>query len=203
MAAHAQPQLVQIVREPITPGNERVYQVIEDEIAQACVDLSCPHPHLALEPLSGPPEVWWFNFFESEEERRQVTRDYENNESLMDVLTRGSERKSKLTGEILNLVVTYRPDLSRSTGWELSGRRFIVVTILSEAAEHQGSVFEAPGGSYFVLQPAVTEVEAERLASEGSPDTTVLAVRPSWGLPAKEWIESDPAFWRSNPAVSR
>ena len=97
------PQLLQVVREPINAGGEIAYEKIEDEIAAACVALKCPHPHLALETRTGQKEIWWFNFFESEEERLQVTRAYESNRPLMEVLIRNREKKSMYTGPITDL----------------------------------------------------------------------------------------------------
>src|SRR5688572_21200218 len=118
MAQASPPQLLQIVREPIHAGDEAAYEEIEDEIAAACVALKCPHPHLALETLTGQKVIWWFNLFESEEQRLQVTRDYESNLPLMRVLTRNSERKSRYTGQVTDRISRYRPDLGRGV-WDL------------------------------------------------------------------------------------
>ncbi len=203
MAQEKPPQILQIVREPIIAGNEAAYEMIEDETALACAELECPHPHLALETLFGPREIWWLNFFGSEAERLQVTDDYARNAPLMEVLTRNSERKSRLTGEVASLLLTHRPDLSADAGSELWGSRFIVVTVVRGTLEREGSVFEASDGSYYILQPVRTRGEAERLAAASLPGTTVLAVRPSWGMPAKEWIDADRDFWISNPTVYR
>jgi len=43
----------------------------------------------------------------------QVTRAYESNRPLMEVLTRNSERKSRYVGQITDKVSRYRRDLSR------------------------------------------------------------------------------------------
>ena len=202
--AQEQPlQLLQTVRERIKPSAEAAYGTIEDGTARACADLRCPHPHVALETLIGPKEVWWFNFFESEDQRQQITSEYERNRRLMKVLTRNSERKSRYTGESTNVLLTFRPDVSRDVAsWQLPGRRFVVVTMVSDTVESQGLVFSAPNGEHFVLQPVKTRSEAERLSAGSEPNTIALGVRPSWGMPAPEWIEADPGFWTSNPSVS-
>jgi hypothetical protein len=64
-----------------------------------------------------------------------------------------------------------------------------------------GSVFEAPDSTRFVLCPVKTRDEAERLASGAPRETFVLAVRPSWGMPAKDWIDADPDFRAANPMM--
>lgn len=192
MAQGGPPQVLQVVREPIKVGGETAYTAIENETARACAELKCPHPHLALEPVGGPKEVWWFNLFASETDRRRVTDDYARNRPLMAVLERNSKRKASLTGAPVNLLLSYRPDLSRGARLELAGARFIVVTVTTGSVWPDGWVFDAPDGTRFVLRPVKTRDEAERLAFGAGVETTALAVRPSWGMPAKDWIEGRP-----------
>ena len=199
MAQADPPQLLQVVREPINAGNEAAYEEIETEIAAGCVALNCPHPHLALETLVGQKEIWWFNFFESEEERLQVTRDYEGNLPLMEMLTRTSERKSRYTGQITNELSRYRPDLGRGV-WDLLGGRYAVVTFGDTVIDAGGSVFEQSDGTHFAIRFFGTLEDAKRAASSGS---TLLGIRPIWGLPAQEWIDADRNFWSVNPFVSK
>lgn len=194
------PRLVQIVREPIKPGGEAAYEAIESDTAVACATLKCPHPHLALESSVGPREVWWLNCFDSELQRLQVSRAYERNLPLMEVLTRNGKEKANYTGETTDSILMYRPELGRGAHWNLSGARFIVVTIVKGTIDTEGSVFAAPDGTYFVMQPVRTADDAERLAK--GPRAIVLAIRASWGMPAVEWIDADRDFWSVNPAVS-
>ena len=198
MARADPPQLVQVVREPVL--DEAAYKKVEDDTAAACVALKCPHPHLALETVTGPKEIWWFNFFESEEERQQVTRAYESNRPLMEVLTRNGERKSRYTGQITDNVARYRRDLTRDASWDLLGARYAAVALGDAASDVGGPVFEEPGRARFAVRFFRTLEDAKRLVRGGA---TLLALRPTWGLPAKEWIESDPVFWSVNPVASR
>jgi len=200
MTAQADPpQLLQVVREPINAGNEAAYAEIETEIAAACVALNCPHPHLALETLVGQKEIWWFNFFESEEQRLQVTRDYEGNLPLMEMLTRTSERKSRYIAQTTNKLARYRPDLGRGV-WDLLGGRYAVVTFGDPVIDAGGAVFEQSDGTHFAIRFFGTLEEAKRVANS---DATLLGIRPIWGLPAREWIDADRDFWSVNPLVSQ
>jgi hypothetical protein len=195
-------QLLQVVREPIAAGKEAAYEAIEQEIAHACAELGCPHPHLALEPVSGPREVWWLNLFASEVDRRRVVDEYARNAPLMAVLERNGKRKGEMTGPIVDLLCSYRPDLSRGVRLELAGARFLLAIINPGAAAVGGAVFEAGDGTLLLLRPAAARQDAERLAAGSSAGSTiVLAVRPSWGLPATEWIDADRDFWRTNPVL--
>src|SRR5260221_11969840 len=83
----------------------------------------------------------------------------------MAVLDRNSKRKERFTGTPVNLVLNYRPDMSRAVRWELAGARFVVMTGTTGKAPPDGPVFEAPDGTRLVLCPAKTRDEAERLAS--------------------------------------
>jgi hypothetical protein len=199
MAQAGPPQLLQVVREPINAGSESAYEQIEDEIAAACVALKCPHPHLALETLIGQKEIWWFNFFESEDDRLQVTRAYEGNRPLMEVLIRSSERKSRYTGRITDKVSRFRSDLGRESRWDIVRARYAVVTFGDAAAATGAPVFEEPDGARFAVRFFRTLEDANRSASHGA---TVLAFRPSWGLPAQDLIEADHDFWSANPVVA-
>ena len=200
MAQAAPPQLLQVVREPISAGGESAYAEIEDEIAAACVALKCPHPHLALETLTGQREIWWFNFFESEEDRLRVTRAYESNRPLMEVLIRTSERKSRYTGPITDKVSRFRSDLGRENRWDLMRARYAVVTIGDSAIATGGPVFEEPDGARFAVRFFRALEDAKRFGGDGA---TVLAFRPSWGLPAQELIDADRDFWSANPVASQ
>ena len=194
------PELLQIVREPINAGGEAAYTEIEDEIAAACVALECPHPHLALETLAGQKEIWWFNFFESEDERQQVTRAYQRNRPLMEVLTRTSERKSRYTGQVSDKVSRYRADLGREARWDILGARYAVLAFADAPLARGGPVFEEPDGGRFAVRFFTAFEDAQRFAGTGA---TVLALRPAWGLPAPELIAADPEFWSANPVVSQ
>src|SRR5882672_11321412 len=97
-------ELLQVVREPIAVGDEAAYEAIEDDTARACAEFECPHPHLALEPISGPREVWWLNLFASEDDRRRVVDEYARNAPLMATLVRNSTRKAAVTGARVDLL---------------------------------------------------------------------------------------------------
>lgn len=197
------PAILQIVREPLKPGSEVAYEIIEDETARRCMELKCPHPHLAMEPLTGPKEVWWLNEFQSEADKRRVEAAYSDNHALMAVLLRNNRRKAALTETPVNIYARYRADLSRGPAWTLIGARFVVVVITKQADTVNGSVFEADNGDHYIVVPATTRRQAEAEASTLGRDARVFAVLPRWGLPATEWVAADSDFWRSNPVSRR
>ncbi len=196
------PKILQIYRESLNAGEEAAYKAIEDETVRVCVELKCPHPHLALESILPPTEVWWLNAFASDEERERVEQAYTRNKPLMSALERNSARKALVTGPPVNVYTFYRPALSRGTPWTLIGARFVVATVTRGDAGGEGSVFETADGVRYVLKPVRTRAEADAEAAARGPSARILAVRPYWGFPAHEWIAADPDFWRVNPLVS-
>ena len=56
---------------------------------------------------------------------------------------------------------------------------------------------EAPGGELYVVTEVKTRAEAEAAVAVAGPGARVFAIRPAWSLPAREWIASDPEFWRA------
>jgi hypothetical protein len=203
MAQERPPNLLQIFREPLKTGGEAEYKTIEDDTARVCAELNCPHPHLAVEPLTGPAEVWWLNGFESDAERQRVEEDYAKNRPLMAALERNSKRKQLVTGTPVNVYARYRSELSHGDTWKLAGARFLVVAVTRQDVAADASVFEAADGDRFLLVPARTREQADAQAARLGQEARVFAVRPYWGLPAKEWIEADPDFWKSNPLANR
>jgi hypothetical protein len=189
------PAILQIFREPLKPGGEADYRVIEEETARLAVELQCPHPYLAAESLTGPKEVWWFNGFESQDEVKQVEADYRNNPALMAELQRSSERKSALTLPPIDVFANHRPDASRGRPWSIGEGRFLVITRAQGHRAIDGTVFEAPDGTRFTVTAAWTREEAESKAAAAGQDTHVFALRPKWSMPAAEWVAADPEFW--------
>lgn len=203
MAQDTRSQILQIYRDPVKPGREDAYRAIEEEAARICARLAFPNPHLALESLTGPKEVWWLNAFVSEAERQRVTDDYKGNSALVAALEGIATRKQGLTGAPVDVLTTYRADLSGGVPWNPAGARFFVVTVTKQGLQARASVFAAPDGTRHVLRPVRTHRQAEVEAAALGGETRVFAVRPYWGMPAKEWIAADPEFWSANPMARR
>jgi len=196
IVAHPQPpQILQIHREPLKPGSEAAYQEIEEDTARICAQLRCPHPYLGIESLIGSREVWFFNGYESPAEQQQVVDDYATNAPLLAALKRNSRRKASLTGEPVGVFANYRKDLSRGVPWILGQGRFLVITVTKSHPRIDGTAFEAADGTRFIVLPVQTRSEADAAAAAAGPESRVFAVRPSWSLPAKEWVAADSEFW--------
>jgi hypothetical protein len=195
--------VLQIYRDFLKPGSEAAFKAVEEDAARMCAELSCPHPHLAIESVTGPKEVWWLNAFESEAEKERVYREYASNQPLMTALADIGPRKKDLTETPLDVLASYRPDLSGGDPWPIAGARFFVVTVTTGDAQPEGSVFESPDGTRFVFRPVTTREHADRISASAGLETRVFAVRPYWGMPAKEWIAADPEFWSVNPCAVR
>ena len=190
------PQILQIYREPLKPGSEAAYHAIEEDTARAAAALGCPHPYLGSVSVTGSREVWWFNGYESPAEQKQVSDDYAKNRRLMTALLRNSRRKASLTLEPVEVFARYRPDSSVGNPWVLGRGRFFVITVTKSDPRATGTVFEAPDGTRFIVTAAQTREQADAASALAGPESIILAVRPSWSFPAKEWIAVDPVFWQ-------
>lgn len=193
-------QILQIYRDPLTPGREAEYDAVERDAARLCARLGFPNPHLALESLTGPREVWWLNAFASEAARLQVTREYERNAELVAALEGIGRRKQGLTGTPVDQLTQYRPERSNAH-WNPAGARFFVVMVTRSTTAARGAAFEAQDGSLYVFTAARTRSDADAQARARGAGAMVFAVRPAWGMPAPEWIAADPEFWRENPTT--
>ena len=192
-------KLLQIHHDRVRCGSEAMYRSVEEDAARACAVHGCPHPHLAIESVAPPMDVWWLNAFDSEADRQRVSDAYVSNLPLMQALADVRRRREGLLDIDVDVFAAYRRDLSRGDRPHVLGARLITVTIATGNDLPEGSVFETADGTRYVFAPAATHDLAAAAARRGN-DALVFAVRPYWGMPAREWIAADPEFWRANPA---
>jgi hypothetical protein len=189
------PGILQIVRELLKPGREAEFAVVERQIAEACAALNCPHPYLAIESLSGPTEVWFFNGYASAAEQKQVAADYAKNSALMSALERLGKQKASLMETPVEQVAEYRPGSGQGAAWRLGQGRFLVIAVSKGAARLTGTLFETADGTRFTIAAFQTRTDADA-ARAAAPEAEVFAVRPELSFPAREWVAFDPPFWR-------
>src|SRR5215471_6355406 len=135
------PPILLIAREPLVAGRENEYREIEEETARLSAKLGCPHPYLAMESLTGPKEIWWFNGFDSPDDQRQVAEAYEKTAALSAALKKNSDRKAPVTGKVIEIVAHYRPDLTNGVPWILGHGRFLVIAVTKDRPAGAGTVF--------------------------------------------------------------
>jgi hypothetical protein len=195
------PHFLLIVRERLRPGSEEAYDKNERQLASVSATLGCPHPYLALASVAGATEVWWVNAFVSSDERDGLTAAYARNEPLLSAMLPLGKRKEDFREALITTVTAYRPDLSGTVVLRIPGARFLVIDTTPGESPTRGSVYEADDGERFVIAAAKNRADADDLARGLGPGATILAVQPQWSFPAKSWVDADPEFWCSNPAV--
>jgi hypothetical protein len=187
------PKILLIAREPLKPGAEAQYDRIETETAVLAAKLGCPHPYLALKPLSGAKnEIWWLNGFDSQHQVDSVGEAYKTNEAWNAALTKNQERKAPLTGKPIEQLADLEPRAD-SEPWTVGRTRYVVLAV--NPVEHlSGSrVFEGRDGTRYEFLTANEHADAERVAR--GKDIVVLEVVPRWSFPAKEWVDGNPELW--------
>jgi len=218
------PQILEVYREFWKPGNVAAGRKIEVEASQICVELKCPHPYLGLESVTGPKEAWFLNGFVSSTEQTQVGEDYQKNPALIEALNKILARKKPLSrADDINVFAHYQPSLSRGAPWSLGRGRFLVITVTKrdpapngnpvidgtardgttrDGTARDGTAFETEDGTRFIFSPARTRREANARAAAAGPETRVFAVRPYWSLPSRDWVATDPSFWKDRPTAT-
>ena len=192
-------KIMQIYRDSLKRGSEAAFKTVERDAARICADLGCPNVHLAMESLTGPTEVWWLTPYASAADQRRVADGYRDNPRLMAALDGIARRKANLVGTAVDVIANYREDLSRGTRWNATGARFFVVTVTKRDPQTEGAVFEAADRTRFIFRAVAARRQAEVIAAAAGSAATAFAVRPYWGMPAREWITADPGFWKVNP----
>jgi hypothetical protein len=188
------PAILQVYREPLKPGVRTEYDRLETDTARQCARLGCPHPYLGLESLGGAKEVWWFNGYDSEADRKRVADAWAASTEVLAVLGRNGKRKAALIGKPVESLARYRPDLSAGEPWRLGRGRFLVIWSGTGTPALEGTVYETDDHTRFVLVSVRTRAAADALAAGSK--ARVFTVRPSWSHADDTWIEADPELWR-------
>jgi len=188
-------RILQIVREPLKPGSEAAYDAIERDQARISKAFGCPHPYLAAESLTGPTEVWWFNAYESEEDKQEVYDAYAKNAPLLEALRKNSEAKTNLTLPAVEIFARYRSHAGAGDPWIGGHGRFLVIAVTRDDRSIDGSVFAAADGTRYTVCAVGTRAEADAARARIGPEANVFAVRPDWSFPDASWIAADPSFW--------
>lgn len=192
--AQTAPIILLIAREPLKPGAEAEYDRIESDTATLAVKLRCPHPYLALQPLSGAKnEVWWFNEFRSQDELKSVGEAYKTNEAWNTALLKNQKRKEALTGKPIEQLADLEPRAD-SQPWAVGRARYVVVGIDPAARLSGSNVFKGRGGTRYEILTAKSRQEAERVAR--GKDFVVLEVVPRWSFPTREWVDGNREIWK-------
>jgi hypothetical protein len=193
--AQSAPRILLIAREPLKPGVEAEYDRIESETAALAANSGCPHPYLALQPLSGAKnEVWWFNWFDSQDELNSVAEAYKRNKAWNAVLTKNQKRKEPLTGKSTEKLADLEPQ-THSQPWAVGRAQYVVVAINPAARLNGCNVFKGRDGTRYEILTANTREEAERVVR--GKDFVVLEVVPQWSFPAREWVEGNREIWKA------
>ncbi len=195
LPAQSAPRFLYIYRDSLKAGVDSAFRAIENGGSQICADLTCPNAYIGLESLTGPHEAWWINAFATEADTARVARAYATSRALSDALGAVARRKAPLIGKAIQGYAVYRADLSRGPAWPVAGARFLAAVVTRSAAPVGGSVWQMDSTLY-VLRLARTRREAQALAGK---DGRVLAIRPNWSMPAREWVAADREFWRGAP----
>jgi hypothetical protein len=187
------PALLLVVREHVMPAHESEYARLETALTTDGLRLRCPHPHVALEPTSGPKVVWWLNAFASVEAMRAVEQAYANDTTLKAALDVLAERKVAIVSATDTVLAEYDASASAPDGWTMLGTRYFVVRF-NAPAETQAAVFVAPDGRRIAFRPVRSRADADRIVA-AERDAIALAVQPRWSLPAEDWRAADRTFW--------
>ena len=192
--AQAAPRIL-IAREPLKPGAEAAYDRIESETAVLAAKLGCPHPYLALQPVSGAKnEIWWVNGFDSQDELISVADAHKTNEAWNAALTKNQKRKEPLTGKGIEQLADLEPQAD-SQPWAVGRARYVVVAMSSAARLGLSTFFKGRDSTRYQILTANVREEAERVAR--GKDFVVLEVVTRWSFPARDWVNANREMWKA------
>jgi len=197
------PQILRINRFTVRPEARFAIRNLQKQVAQALVKWGNPHPCLAIESLTGPREVWWISGFQSTFEQREITGKLADNEVLRSALERIESQVRVLTGDPATLFANYRQKTRRGRSWLLGRGHYLVIAVGDETIELDGACYETPSGERYHITATRTRKDADARALAAGPAANVYAIRPTWGMPAQEWVNADPEFWNASPVAKQ
>ncbi len=184
------PSLLQIVRERVHPEGEEAYGRVEKALARLCRGRA-PNRYLALASIRPPRDVWWLNMHESRADVERVTKGYASDPELLESMRKLAEGKKGLTDDPVEVMATFRRDLSDGSPWQVGELRFTVVREIARPVRSSGAVFELPDGRAYVFAAADSMKEAIQAG-----DAQILEVRPKWSYPQDSWVAKNPELWK-------
>ena len=175
MAQARPPQILEIYRDYLKPEAVAANRTLEKRAEQLCETLGFQHPYLTIESVSAPPEMWYFNGFESQAEVEKLRREYAQNTKLMAALGEIVQQKQPLKrSESTDEFASYRPDLSRGDPWIVGRGRFLVIAFFHNDPPLSGTVFEINDGGRMLVRTAQTSSEARALAASAGPTARIF-----------------------------
>lgn len=170
-----QPKLLQIFRERIKPGHSAAHKATEAGWPEAFAQAKSPDYYLALESMTGSPEVWFVGPQESYSAwGKAMERDAANS-----TLSAALERLSAADGDHLEgmdiLEAAAAPELSHGAYPDLNKQRFWNTTIWRIRPGHDAN-FVAAHAAY------------AKLATKVAPNASWRTYRVTGGMPAGTYI---------------
>jgi hypothetical protein len=175
MAQDRPPQILEIYRDYLKPEAVATNRKLEKGAERLCRTLGFTHPYLTIESVSGPPEMWYLNGFESQTEVEKLGREYEHNRKLAASLNQIVQKKAPLKrAESTDEFAHYRSDLSSGDPWIIGRGQFLVIAFFDGDPPMNGTVFEMKEGSRMLVRTTQSFPEARSLAASAGSTARVF-----------------------------
>jgi hypothetical protein len=180
----SQPNYLQIYREEVKLGHSADHVKVEAGWPAAYEQAKSPYTYIALESMTGPPEVWFVSPFDSQ----KAMEDSQNREKEP-VLAAWLARLSKADAEHISanrsILAMARKDLSYGAYPETAKQRFYEITIFRVRPGHERG-FEAAAKAYGAAckrgAPQSSFRVYEIMAGMPSPTYLVFGSVPAYGV---------------------
>ena len=143
-ANSASPAPVLLVgRELVKPGKNIAHTKWETSWSRALEAAKYPQTLVALTSMSGTPETWFVFPYASLADLEKANATFDGNASLTGIDQKYAPAESEYLQGMRTMLLSYRPELSYSTGTPVSAMRFVTVTRILVRAGHMPEFIEA------------------------------------------------------------
>ncbi len=189
----SQPEVLQVIREEIKVGHTRDHVKVESGWPAAFAKANFPYNYIALESMTGSPEVWFLAPFSSHAVMGESMKRENDDPALSEELARLSRADAEHLSGARSFHAVARKEMSHGPFPDIAKQRFYEVTIFQvrpgheqdfeNAAKAYGAalgrvspaasfrVYEVvaglPGGSYVVFSSVSSFGDFDKMMSEG------------------------------------
>jgi hypothetical protein len=135
-ATMAPPAVISLWREIVKPGKGPAHKKIETAWTAAQVAAKSPVNFLAMETMSGPPEVWFLSRYASWAEFERMNKVFDNTAAFTAISDRFVPQENDYLSDNRGILATYREDLSYAVPITFGKMRYMSITTVQVRPGH-------------------------------------------------------------------
>lgn len=137
------PKVLFVSREEVKPGKGAAHEKLEAQWPRLFAQAGWKTPYLAMDGMTGPPEVWFVSAYDSFAALEKDNKDFEKNAALKAESEKLAEKDSEFLSSGRGFVAVFRPDLSRHANVDVATMRYFRIATFRVRPGHDKDFADA------------------------------------------------------------